>query len=171
MFAGKQLAGAAKAGGDLIGNQQNALAVAHPANTPQPFRMVHPHSACALHNRLQDHGGDIMTMCRHESREANHVHLVPLVVEAALRGRREEVFRQIPFPQAVHGVIRVTDRHRPEGITMIAVAEREEALARFASGVPVLQRHFHRHFHRHGAGIGQEHALQRFRRHRHQATA
>ena len=171
MFAGKQLAGAAKAGGDLIGNQQNALAVAHLANTPQPFRMVHPHSAGALDDRFEDHRGDVVAMRRHQPREADHVHLVPLAVETALRGRGKQVFRQIAFPQAVHRVVRIAHRHRPEGIPMIAVAEGEEALARFTLRVPVLQRHFHRHFHRHGAGIGQEHALQRFRRHRHQATA
>ena len=171
MFAGKQLAGAAKAGGDLIGNQQNALAVAHPANTLQPFRVVHPHPARALHDRFKNDGSNFVTMCRHQSGEADHVHLVPLAVEAALRRRGEQVFRQIPLPQAVHGVVRIAHRHRSEGIPVIAVAEGEETLARFALRMPVLQRHFHRHFHRHGAGIRQEHALQRVRRHRHQTAA
>lgn len=36
---------------------------------------------------------------------------------------------------------------------MITIAEGQKTLARFAFGLPVLQRHFHRHFHRYGTGV------------------
>jgi Histidine ammonia-lyase len=85
-----------------------------------------------------------------------------------VRGQRGQIDAAAMYR---HGVIRVTDRHRAEGISVIAVAEGEETLARFTFSVPVLQRHFHRHFDGHGAGIRQEHALQRIGGHRHQATA
>ncbi len=171
MLAGKQLPGTAKAGGDLIGNQQNSFAVAHLPNALQPLGVIDPHSARALHNRFENNGGNLVAMGRHQPREAHHVHLVPFAVEAALRGWRKQVFRQVAFPQAVHGVVRIAHRHRPEGVAVIAVAEGEEPLARFALRMPVLQRHFHRYFHGHRAGVGQENTLQRFRRHRYQATA
>ncbi len=54
---------------------------------------------------------------------------------------------------------------------MITIAEGQKTLARFAFGLPVLQRHFHRHFHRYGAGVREKNALQRLRRHRHQFAA
>ena len=54
---------------------------------------------------------------------------------------------------------------------MIAVAEGKKASARVALRLPVLQRHFHRHFNGDGTGIGEEHALKAFRRHRHQLAA
>ena len=54
---------------------------------------------------------------------------------------------------------------------MIAVAEGEKALARVSLRLPVLQRHFHRHFDGDGAGIGEEHAFEAFRGHRHQLAA
>ena len=64
--------------------------------------MVHPHSARALNNRLEDHRGDFMTMGGHQSGERRHIPLIPVAVEAALRRRGEEVIRQITLPQAVH---------------------------------------------------------------------
>ena len=54
---------------------------------------------------------------------------------------------------------------------MITIAEGQKTLARFAFGLPVLQRHFHRHFHRYGTGVREKNALQRLRRHRHQFAA
>ena len=54
---------------------------------------------------------------------------------------------------------------------MITIAEGQKTLARFAFGLPVLQRHFHRHFHRYGTGVREKNAFQRLRRHRHQFAA
>lgn len=54
---------------------------------------------------------------------------------------------------------------------MITIAEGQKTLARFAFGLPVLQRHFHRHFYRYGAGVREKNALQRLRRHCHQFAA
>ncbi len=93
MFTRKQLTGAAKAGGDFVGDQQNALAVAHLTNAFQPLRMVHAHPACTLHNRLQNDGGNFVAVRRQQARKTDHIHFVPLTVEAALRRGGKQVFR------------------------------------------------------------------------------
>ena len=102
VLAGEQLTGSTKAGGDLIGDQQDALAIAHPADPPEPLGVVHPHAARALNNRLEDHRGDFMAVGGHQTGERRHIPLIPVAVEAALRRRGEEVIRQIALPQAVH---------------------------------------------------------------------
>ena len=54
VLAGEQLAGAAKAGGNLIGDQQYPFPVAHFTHPLQPLRMVHPHPAraCTIGSRI-----------------------------------------------------------------------------------------------------------------------
>ena len=102
MFAGEQFAGAAKAGSNLIGDQQNPFPVAHFTHPPQPLRMVHPHSAGALDDRFEDHRGDVVAMRGHQAGKRHHIQLIPLAVEAALRRGGKQVIRQIALPQAVH---------------------------------------------------------------------
>ena len=171
MFAGKQLAGPAKSGGNLIGNQQNAFPVAHLADALQPFRMIHPHAAGALHDGLENDRCDLIPMGRHQAGKRHHIPFIPLAAKAALRRRGEQIIRQIALPQAVHGVIRIADRHRAKGIAVVAIAEGEKTPPRFAFCLPVLQGHLHGHFHRDRTGVGEEYALQRRRGHRHQLAA
>ena len=85
VFTSEQLAGAAKAGGNLIGDQQYPFPVAHFTHPLQPLRMVHPHAARPLDDRFEDHRGDFVTMRGHQAGKRYHIHLVPLAVEAALR--------------------------------------------------------------------------------------
>ncbi len=102
VFTSEQLAGAAKAGGNLIGDQQYPFPVAHFARPLQPLRMVHPHAARPLDDRFEDHRGDFVTMRGHQAGKRYHIHLVPLAVKAALRRGGEQVIRQVALPQAVH---------------------------------------------------------------------
>ena len=50
VFTGEQPAGAAKAGGDLVGDQQHVV-----RGTQGAHGMIEPHAACALPDGLQDH--------------------------------------------------------------------------------------------------------------------
>ena len=133
--------------------------------------MVHPHPARALYDRFEDHRGDVVTVRGHQAGKGHHIHFIPLAVKAALRRGGEQVIRQIALPQAVHRVLRIADRHRAEGIAVIAIAEGQETSTRLAFRLPVLQGHFHRHLNRHRTGISEENALQRFRSHCHQLAA
>ncbi|CHM48099.1 Uncharacterised protein [Salmonella enterica subsp. enterica serovar Typhi] len=133
--------------------------------------MIYAHPARALNDRFQNHGGYFMAMRGHQAGKWRDVAFIPFAIHPALRRRREQIFRQIAFPQAVHGVIRIAHRHRAERVAMITVAKRQKTLTRFATSLPVLQRHLHGHFYRHRTRVGQKDTLQRFRRYRDQLTA
>jgi hypothetical protein len=65
----------------------------------------------------------------------------------------------------VHAIDRIAHRHRPEGVAVVATANRQQARpARLSLRLPVLQRHLDRHFDRHRAGVAEKHVLQRLRR-------
>ncbi len=64
MFAGKQLAGTPEAGRDFIENQQHAAFIARLPHAAQIVRRIKAHSARALHNRLKNHGGNLLSMRR-----------------------------------------------------------------------------------------------------------
>ncbi len=53
MFTGEQLTGATKAGSNFIGNEQYIEVITEFAYKPKVFRVVKPHTACALNNRLK----------------------------------------------------------------------------------------------------------------------
>ena len=53
----KGAACAPEAGGYLVEDEVDAVAVAQFAGFAQILRMVKPHASCALHHRLKDHGG------------------------------------------------------------------------------------------------------------------
>ncbi|MOA48511.1 hypothetical protein D3C78_1712600 [compost metagenome] len=57
MFTGKQFACAAKTGGDLVGNQQDLVAIAQLPHALQIGWMIDPHPTGSLDYRLQDHRG------------------------------------------------------------------------------------------------------------------
>ncbi len=160
MFAGEQFAAAAKAGGNLIGNQQNAFPIAHLTDAPQPFRMVKAHASRSLHHGFENNRGDFVAVGRQQPGERRNIPLVEFAAETADRGWREQVFRHVPLPQTVHRIVRIAHRHRAEGIAVITVSKGKKALTRLAPGMPVLQSHFHCHFHRYRTGIRQKHAFQ-----------
>ena len=165
MFAGKKFAGAAKAGGDFIKNQQHAVFIAQSAHAAQIFGVIHTHAARALHNRLQNHGGDLAVVLPQGRVNRLDIACRPFAVEAALRRGHENMLGQKAAVEAVHRVYRVAHAHRAEGVAVIAVCNGEEFAARRAFAVPILQRHFQGHFHRHRAGIGQKNAFEIGRQH------
>ncbi len=165
MFAGEQRTGAAKAGCDLIGDQQNAVAITGFTYTLQIARMVKTHSPGTLNDGFQNHRGQLPPMLLDQPDKILCITRIPLVIKTALRRRGEMVFRQVAAPQAVHGIIRIAYRHRGKGIAVITAFERQKLLTRLASPKPVLQRHFHRDFNGDRAGIGQKYTFQRVWRH------
>ena len=58
MFTGKQSAGAAEAGRDLIENQQHVMLGAQFTDAAQVFGRIKAHTAGALYDRFKDHGRD-----------------------------------------------------------------------------------------------------------------
>jgi type II secretory pathway pseudopilin PulG len=60
-------AGAAEADRDLVGDQENAVAVAQFARAAQVQRVVHAHAAGALHQRFQDQRADLALGMRSSS--------------------------------------------------------------------------------------------------------
>ena len=60
VVGGEQLAGAAEAGGDLVEDQQHVVAGADLPQVGQVPRVVEAHTARALHDRLDDHRGELV---------------------------------------------------------------------------------------------------------------
>ena len=73
MFGGKQGACASKTGGDFVQNQQDVELVAQRAEGTQVLRMVEPHAASALHNRLQDESGQLFGVGLKDHAVGGHV--------------------------------------------------------------------------------------------------
>ena len=172
VLQGEQLAAAAETGGDLIENQQHAMLVAQTAATFQEFRVVQPHTAGPLHHWLQNQRGDLVRVLLQLRAHGVQSAIVPDAVEPH-RGRLGEVMpRQNAAEQIVHAVDRIAHRHGPEGVAMIAVAQRQQPVfAGLALAHPVLQRHLDRHFHRHRTAVRQEYLGQFGGRQRHQPLA
>ena len=61
----------------------------------------------------------------------------------------------------MHAGNRVADRHRAEGVAVIAVAQGDDfLLVRIAHGIPILQGHLEGHFHRYRTGVAEENPVQ-----------
>ncbi len=157
---GKQLAGATKPGGNLVGNQQQAELVAQSAYPLQIAGVVEAHAARSLHYGLEDDGCDLFMMVSDERGEIHHTLFVPLGVETAAGGRGEVVLGQEALVELVHAAIRVTNAHGTEGVAVIAAAQCDELGSGGAFGVPVLLGHLERHFHRYRSRVGQKHPVQ-----------
>ena len=63
-------AGAAAAGHHLVGDEEDAVPMRDLDDLPQRVRRVHAHAAGPLHERLQDHGGDLFAMLAANARRA-----------------------------------------------------------------------------------------------------
>ncbi len=169
--AGKQLAGAAKAGGDFVGDEQYAELVAQGAHPLQVAGVIEAHAASPLHDGLKHDGGDLLVMIRHERRQLHHALLVPLGVEATARRFDKMVLGQESLVELVHAAIGVADAHGAEGVAVITAAQGDKFGSGRPFGVPVLLRHLERHFHRYRAGIRQKDPIQPLRSELHQLAA
>ncbi len=61
-FASEHAAGAPKAGEDFVGNQQDIVSGGQAAHSGKKFLGMNDHSARALKQRLDNHGGDFMAV-------------------------------------------------------------------------------------------------------------
>ncbi len=148
----EQLARAAEAGGDLVGDQQQPVAVADLPKGPQVGRVVEPHPAGALDDRLQDHRPH-----RRVARQPIDLLQVGLVDRrrvARRRHRREDLLGDRAGEDVVHPVDRVADRHAAERVAVVAAPDRQQP--------PLpgrLDGHLDRHLDRDAARVGQEDLL------------
>ena len=62
MVAGEHFAGATKAGGDFVGNEQYVVFVAQLAQLLQIQRRINTHAGTALHNGLHNHSCGFLSM-------------------------------------------------------------------------------------------------------------
>jgi hypothetical protein len=60
VLGGEHRAGAPEAGGDLIQHQQQAVLVAHASEQGHALGRVKAHPAGSLHDRLDDHSGELV---------------------------------------------------------------------------------------------------------------
>ena len=148
----KAVARPAKAGGDLVENQQHAVLVAQLTGTLQKRNVVHFHAAGALQQRLDDEA----------------VQLV--VIEGKGLFERGDLGRDMDdalfFVEGEVIVLVVADLHRLEGVAVVGVLQCEDQRALFhlrmivaLVGV-VLQRHLEGDFDGHAAGIRKEAVVQ-----------
>ena len=73
LLAGEHRPGAAEAGRDLVADQQHAVAVAELAHRAQVARRVDDHPGGALHQRLDDHRGDLLLVHGEDARQVGRV--------------------------------------------------------------------------------------------------
>ena len=137
LLAREHRAGAAEADGDFVGDQVHAVPVAGLAQQLEIHRVVHAHAARALHQRLDDHGGNFVRMARQgcfHGRELAPRVLGPgfsrLALVAVRRGHRDGVHEQRAIDRLVQ--LHVADRERAKRFAVIAVGQRDEAPLRAA---------------------------------------
>ena len=163
MLAGKQAARAPEARGDLVRDQQHVRLVAERSHPCEILRRVEPHASGALHDRLEDHRGQLVAMLLQQLRELCRVCVGARLAEATFGARRKEVGGKAALEETVHSCHRITHGHRAEGIPVIATANREQPpLRRAPLRLPDLQRHLDRNLDGNRPRIAQKAALQAF---------
>ena len=157
MIGSEQLPRAAEPGGDLVEDQQHLVSQRDLAQHVQVAGVVETHPAGTLHDRFNDHCGQLVSVLGHGVSELLHVG----VVQVHRWWWDEHLPGQDVCPHRVHPAVGIAHAHCPEGVTVIATAPGEHsALAGAAQRTPVLQGHLDRHLHRHRAGVGEEHVAQ-----------
>ena len=97
------------------------------------------HPPRSLHDRLDDHAGQLVGVIGRERADAGRPRLVELRGEAVGRALGEHVLREHAGEHAVHAADRVADGHRTGGVAVIAAADRQQArAARLPAGALVL---------------------------------
>jgi len=154
LLAGEQGAGAAEPGKNLVDDEGQAVGAGEARHLGQHLGGVHPHAAGPLDQGLDDH--------RRQG--------VLVVGEAGLEGRdpfgaggqvAKHLGRQGGAEAPVHALFRIADRHRPEGVAVVAAAKGEEAGApRNPPVEPELKGHLQRDLDGHRPGIRKEHVVE-----------
>jgi hypothetical protein len=164
LLAREEGAGAPAAHRDLVGDQVHAMAVAQRAHAAQVGRVVHGHAGGALHQRLDDDGGDgvvplgqqRLERVRGAVRDGGGVFARPRMARI---GRGDEVRvgeqRRVGIAEHRH----VAHVQRAERFAVVALPERDEALLAAAARVaPCVKAHLQRDLHRRGA-VGRVEAM------------
>ena len=153
--------GAAEAGGDLVGDQQDVVPRAHFPQPAQVFGVVEPHAAGSLHDRFDDHGGQLFVMLFDDFGHRREIAVVPLLSEPDSRLRREKLYRQPSGKDRMHSGDRIAYRHGVPRVAVIAAADRRQRIfARRALRIHVLHRHFHGDLDGHRPAVAVENFLQ-----------
>ena len=136
LVAGEARAGAAPAGHHLVGDEEDAVRRTNAAHFGEHPRRIDQHAAGAEDQRFDDEGGGFLQASGFECVERGLFH--------AVMGEGDGVdVEQQRLPRAVVDAA-LADRHRADGVAMIAVVEDENAAARLAYVEPVAERHLER---------------------------
>ena len=135
-------AGPSSARHHLVGDKQHTMTLRHLEKRAEHLRTVHAHAARALHERLDDH--------------RRHLIFAPLErLIQPFRGKRHDIRAKEERLESAeeHGI--AADRHRSEGIAVIAALEADEARSLILTLMaPILIGHLERHLHRRAAVVG-----------------
>ncbi len=162
LLASEEGAGAAAADGDFVEDQMDPMAVAQFAHQLQVQRIVHRHAGGALHQRLDDDGGDLVATFIEQALDiggsaARYV-LCSLAFASLARIRRH--YRLRGAQQWTVGVLEqrhIGDGQRAYGLAVIAAFEADEfLLASLAVVAPRMEAHFQGDFHRRRTVAGVE---------------
>ncbi len=115
LLAGEHRARPSEARGHLVADQEHAVAVAELAHRPQVALGVDEDPGGALHERLDDHGGELVAVLHHQ---ALHVRDV-----ARLSLPRVEQQRPVERVEQVDPA----DGHGADGVAVVAVLQADEA--------------------------------------------
>ena len=123
---GEHPPGAAKARGDFVEDQQDAVGVAQGAQAGQIGGVIEAHPARALNHGFEDEGGDPLAVRLKKLRRlgkavAGRV-LVPVGVEGDRRGGDEVFDLQGATVLTMHAGVGIAQAHRLPGVAVIAAA-------------------------------------------------
>ncbi len=162
LLAGEEGAGASAADRDLVEDQVHAVAVAQRAHQLEVERIVHRHAGGALHQRLDDEGGDVVGALGEQGLQvgggaAPHVLGVFALARVTRVGRghhaRGAQQRAVGVLEQGH----VGDGQRADGLAVVAALQADEfALVVLAAVAPGVKAHLERDLHRRGAVGGVE---------------
>ena len=171
-LAGEHGAGAAEAGGDFIGDEQDVVRSAEVGNPLQIAFRMNQHPARALDERFNNEGGNAVRLSSQDIFDRTQTALVARLFAGTERtairmGRRRVQRREEERPVGLVEAIDIADAHGADGVAVIALREAEKAgfprfRIRFLS--PVLEGDFKGDFDGAGAGVRVEHAVQTRRR-------
>ena len=150
LLAGEHRPRPPEPGHDLVGDEEDVVAVAQLARAPQEERVVHAHAAGALHHRLEDDGRDAVLPLLQELGERPRGLLgaaLALEFPAAgmARGKRGD---EVAANEGRVGIAKgrdVRDRERAQRLAVVAALEVHDVVpGRLAAVGPVVAGHLER---------------------------
>ena len=152
LLVGKQAAGAAKAGGNLIDDQVHLVAVAQDAGLAQVGRVVHHHAGGALDQRLHDQGRSLGVVLLEPALQrcgctqggvGGRLARQGIARIGAGHGGRQAGERRIRVAENLH----IGDRQGAHGFTVVTAGQSHEAVFVGLTHIaPVMGAHLQRDF-------------------------